>query len=330
MKRFLISLIPHRGIRRSLLRQLENGYPDTLPKLPEMPAVNFFENDFPNYLSIVLIIKNESHLMPEWLEYHIMMGVDKFYIYDNESTDNLKDVLTPYIRDGIVEYFLWPDDPEKIVKDNFRTTPQVLAYNDAVNRFRDRTKWMAFIDADEFITPIKHANLKDFLHDFDKIGVAEIVLFWKNYCSSGHLLEPDGLMCENFRFAEYGIPEVKSIVNPRATISANMHTHAVTGPAVMEDLFLYRNDGKRNLGPWKANIACISHYYTRSVQGYMNKKKRGDMLDKITDESFLGAARFHQYDSKAITYDDTMVKHAPAIRQAIKARAESHTLSKPK
>lgn len=36
------------------------------------------------------------------------MGVDKFYIYDNDSTDRLKDVLRPYIEAGIAEYIYYP------------------------------------------------------------------------------------------------------------------------------------------------------------------------------------------------------------------------------
>ena len=65
------------------------------------------KNNFENYLSLALMIKNESKYIQEWIEYHLLVGVDKFYIYDNESTDDLKNILKVYIDQGIVEYRLY-------------------------------------------------------------------------------------------------------------------------------------------------------------------------------------------------------------------------------
>lgn len=59
-------------------------------------------------LAIVTIMKNEAPYVKEWLDYHILVGVKKFYIYDNDSDDNLHDILRPYIEQGIVEYTFFP------------------------------------------------------------------------------------------------------------------------------------------------------------------------------------------------------------------------------
>lgn len=59
-------------------------------------------------LSFVAIIKNEAHYIKEWIEFHKLVGVDRFYIYDNESTDNVKDVLKEYIDKGEVVYTYFP------------------------------------------------------------------------------------------------------------------------------------------------------------------------------------------------------------------------------
>lgn len=56
-------------------------------------------------LGITAIIRNEADNLEEWLDYHIAAGVDIFYIYDDDSNDNIAEVLAPYIKDGIVEYF---------------------------------------------------------------------------------------------------------------------------------------------------------------------------------------------------------------------------------
>ena len=46
-------------------------------------------------LAIVAIMKNEAPYVKEWLDYYLAAGVNHFYIYDNESPDNMKDVLQP-------------------------------------------------------------------------------------------------------------------------------------------------------------------------------------------------------------------------------------------
>ena len=93
-------------------------------------------------LAVVAIMKNEGPYIKEWLNYHLLAGVNHFFIYDNESEDNLKEILQPYIDAGLVTYIFYPGE-----------MIQTPAYNDAVNDFRFFCRYMAFIDADEFILP---------------------------------------------------------------------------------------------------------------------------------------------------------------------------------
>ena len=38
-----------------------------------------------DYLSLCLICKDENDYLAEWLDYHILAGVERFYIYDDDS-----------------------------------------------------------------------------------------------------------------------------------------------------------------------------------------------------------------------------------------------------
>ncbi len=49
-------------------------------------------------------MKNEGAYIKERIEYHKIVGVERFYLYDNGSTDETKKVLEPYIKDGSVIY----------------------------------------------------------------------------------------------------------------------------------------------------------------------------------------------------------------------------------
>lgn len=130
-----------------------------------------------NILSLTVIVKNEAEYIIEWLEYHRMVGVKHFYIYDNDSTDNLFEKLSLYIKSNIVTYIKWPGQVQ-----------QLAAYYDALNRYKYETKYMGFIDADEFLVPVSNeylpAIIEDIFGENEKAG--GIGVNWRNYGSSFH------------------------------------------------------------------------------------------------------------------------------------------------
>ena len=56
-------------------------------------------------LSIGALFKNESHSIKEWLEHYLYQGVEHFYLVDDDSTDNTREILKPYVEKGIVSLF---------------------------------------------------------------------------------------------------------------------------------------------------------------------------------------------------------------------------------
>jgi hypothetical protein len=54
------------------------------------------------YLSILSMFKNEAAIMKEWLDHHLAHGVEHFYLIDDFSTDNVLNILLPYIEKGVV------------------------------------------------------------------------------------------------------------------------------------------------------------------------------------------------------------------------------------
>ena len=44
--------------------------------------------------TLVLIFKDEAPFLQEWLTYHLTLGIDHFYLYQNNSTDNYMEVLS--------------------------------------------------------------------------------------------------------------------------------------------------------------------------------------------------------------------------------------------
>lgn len=136
--------------------------------------VSLKKKTFRYNVSICVIFKNEADFLEEWLTYHIVVGVQHFYLYNNNSDDNFLDILQPFIDDGIVELIDWPYNQA-----------QMSAYEDCYKKNKDSTEWLGFIDIDEFVCPIYDVDMKDFLRTFENYpGVA---IYWKQFGSTGHL-----------------------------------------------------------------------------------------------------------------------------------------------
>lgn len=157
------------------------------------------------YLAVLSIANNEGIYIKEWLEWHKKYGVEKFFIYDNGSTNNTYEVLRPYIESGVVESIYFPGKQ------------QLAAYDDCFEKHRTEARWIAVINLDEFIVPIKDKTIPEFLHRIENYSSIEIN--WLIYGSSRAKIREQGDVMKRFR--EHSLPDhklnrhVKSIVNPR-------------------------------------------------------------------------------------------------------------------
>ncbi len=179
-----------------------------------------------DYLSLCLICKDENEYLPEWLDYHILMGVDRFYIYDNESRVSLRETLKEYIERGWV-----------VVVDIQGKAMQLYAYDHCLQTFGAQTFWMGFIDTDEFLVPKTAKDLKELLKEYE--GYAGLAVSSLFFGSSGHKTRPAvGQIAgytqrthETFKENEL----VKSIVQPQQTLMPNSPHD-----------FIYKENSSRN------------------------------------------------------------------------------------
>ncbi len=237
---------------------------------PNLPICNEYY-DLPRvYLSITAILKNEAPYIKEWIEYHKMLGVDRFYLYDNESDDNLKEVLQPYIDSGLVYYHL--------IKGKCVQNP---AYRDAVYKYKEQTTWMAFIDIDEFILPLEKDSIPEFLKDYEKYS--GVGINWVMFDSNGHIEKPKenyGLVIANYfkTHSEDNLKvnmHIKTIANPREILSVpNPHFCYYKNNKLTVD-----ENKKVIYGPFtdshNASKIRINHYYCKSKEEYLKKISRG-------------------------------------------------------
>lgn len=199
-------------------------------------------------IAISCVFQHEAAWLKEWIEFHLLIGVEHFYLYNNLSNDDYLPVLLPYIKKGIVELFEYPQE-------QFKRCHQIFVYEHSLMIARKHNvKWLALIDADEFITPIQDNHLASILKAYeDYPGVS---LKWLIYGTSNiEHLGPDKLMIEklNMRLPKGHQANKfrKNIVQPHLT------SHCVN-----PHLCHYINDGNASLMP--ISVMRLNHYYFRS------------------------------------------------------------------
>lgn len=254
------------------------------------------------YLSVAAIMKNEKPYLKEWLEYHLMQGVEHFYLCDNDSTDGTFEYLEPYIKNNTITY----------IKQS-GINQQLACYEKIVEKYKDKTAWMAFIDIDEYLVPLKAKDMKAFLKEFD--DVSEVSLHWMNYGDSNALTRPQGLMTEFFTsHGKFLNHTVKSIVRPEKIIDFKLfgsnHYMRVAGNSVNE----YHKPVEFMLNfNISGDKARVNHYIIKTFSEFLYKKKRGHPEGKPIDFEY-----YFFHNENDIKNDTSMVRFLPKLKERMK------------
>jgi hypothetical protein len=261
----------------------------------------------PVYLAVFAIYYNEAHYLREWIEFHKLVGFERFYLYNNFSTDHHREVLAPYVADGTVVHHEWPVEPA-----------QMAGYRDVLERFGDDTRWLGLFDIDEFLFSPTGRKVSDVLREFEEfpgVGVNEIT-----FGTSGHLTRPEsGLAIEHFvRRCELDKPRnriIKSIVQPAQVADLGSDPH----------YFRYL-DGRRGVNENKepirgsltksvsVDLLRINHYMTRSQAERDQKNAGPDVLRGGRRHLPKARERDKMLNDEE---DTTILSLAPALRKAL-------------
>lgn len=263
------------------------------------------------HLAIVAIAKNESDYISEWLAFHKLQGVEKVFLYDNDSTDNMREVLKPYIMDGFVEY--------NEIHGKYK---QFEAYTNAINRYGHFAKYMAFIDCDEFLMPIESGKSlieiieSAFVKDPNAGGLG---INWCIYGSSGYKTKPqEGLVMENYTYHSHINHErnytIKSIVKP-CCVKGFSHPHY---PEYKHGFYGINFQGEI-IPYWWNEISeyvgiRLNHYYCKSKEDYIKRISLG----RVDIPGTIPMDNFYKDDRNDIK-DDAMLVYSHDVKKIMSA-----------
>ena len=90
----------------------------------------------------------EGSQLAEWIEFHRLVGVERFFLLDNESDDESLEVLAPYIDKGIVVRY---ERRGTATGQQRLDEIKLPGFQHCIDTHGAETRWMAFIDTDEFL-----------------------------------------------------------------------------------------------------------------------------------------------------------------------------------
>jgi hypothetical protein len=244
---------------------------------------------FPHELAVCAIFKNEGPYLAEWLTFHEGVGASHFYLYNDASDDNFREVIAPWMSRGMITITDWPKHP------------QVAAYNDCIRRFRMEARWIAFIDLDEFLFSPGDRPLPEVLESYR--GVAALFVYWVLFGSGGNQERPEGSVLEAYRHSldlagtrvdnfDHGKTDDrsnyvtgwsrdgKSVVNPRLVRMQNVHKpKSVWAGAIVDECM--RPARQRAVDATVSySVIRINHYWSKSIGELTAKVARGSIANR--------------------------------------------------
>ncbi|XP_029638049.1 beta-1,4-galactosyltransferase galt-1-like [Octopus sinensis] len=99
----------------------------------------------------------------EWMEVNKLFGADYFIFYNYSISRNVTAIIKKYAEEGLSETVEWKIPFKSEGGSEIHYFGQLAAINDCLYRNMYRTKFIVFIDADEFIIPRKHRNWMTFI-----------------------------------------------------------------------------------------------------------------------------------------------------------------------
>ncbi|XP_024990519.1 glycosyltransferase family 92 protein RCOM_0530710 [Cynara cardunculus var. scolymus] len=135
---------------------------------------------------ICTMLRNQARFLREWVMYHARIGVERWFIYDNNSDDEIEDVIESLANQGFeITRHLWP-----------WIKTQEAGFAHCGLRARDLCEWVAFIDVDEFLHLRTGVHLGSIIsNQTSRPDVAELRISCHNFGPSGLKESPrEGVM----------------------------------------------------------------------------------------------------------------------------------------
>ena len=271
-----------------------------------------------NNIIIQTVLKDESHILNEWIIHNILIGIQHIYIYDDQSTipvnitisilpNSIKEKLTIFRIEDNIDFY----DINNFKNSNFYDeslyykyfkNKQLYFQNYFLQNFKNVADWCLFCDVDEFIYLNNNITLNNILNDYNSYDV--IFIPWLIYGSSFHIKQPSGLVIDNFRMHD------KNYFFEGKSFCKLNNIYEISCPFRINNANIFSFDHNSSLYTLPIHI---NHYQINSVKLYIQRKLRKEIgtefgISRSSEEIFT----FIKY------FNDIKYKHSEFMKKYYK------------
>ena len=242
-------------------------------------------------LALLAIMKNEAHVLDEWIDHYISQGVDHIILIDNGSTDESVKIAKESKHSKQIT----------LLK-KLQMWSQVKHYQKSIKekRLLNRFEWIVVADLDEFWFVKDGRRLVDKLDDYHNVDL--IYTQWTIFGSSGHIKQPEDVRrsftsCWPYLGEHYntkwiirtsGIPSEKGIFPHRVSNASSARTHVDNIDLQLNHYVLQSKEWFEKVKMQRGNVATdqSSDKETWAYFNHIDKQctaKNTLIIDKVLD-----------------------------------------------
>lgn len=224
-------------------------------------------------VALALFVKNEANNIAHWVAWHLSLGFDRLYIYDDNSSDGTYDILESCSN----LYDIVLTRTKHITEETNFFFRQRDCFFDAAKKATGNFSWIGFLDGDEYLSLEKDNDVKSFFRDFDNFS--GIALNWKIYGSSDRVLKTKIPVYQAYNHhSTKDLNDntlVKSFVRPEKLAYSYSDPHKfVLDNGVYADSLGQEVNWNGSCKNIEWSRAWVNHYICRSLEDYIGRIQR--------------------------------------------------------
>jgi hypothetical protein len=215
---------------------------------------------------------NLNYYMDEWVDYHLALGFEQIFVYDNSKDFELKDwALTRNPNQVVVQQHWLAASGQR---------PECAFHDIKEGEERSPHDWIAFLDVDEFIVLKQNTTTNNIMELLNEVPTDAGGLSLNRYVFDFHNQMTYEPLPVTKRFQTRWTTPVDERVTTISRTKARIKPDYKTSSSVDTNGKRVRGFTNPN-GP--TNVAVIHHYSTKSVQEFMSRCQNGERATTKND-----------------------------------------------
>jgi hypothetical protein len=238
-------------------------------------------------VAAVVTMRDDGLSLLEWIAQYRVLGFERIFVFANDCDDRSDELLDELNRLGIVTFI--EQKTQLVVSPQMRAFEYTLHF---LEELRDY-KWVVYLDSDELLIledSYRH-SIMAFLDDVERSlhgATADAVLFqWRWQVSAKQFAWAPELLLKRFQHARMA-EHCKALVRLTGVMSMRqVHFPETIGPALLLDADLQPiGPGHTGLSNTLVSRSVLAHYWNKSFEEFVLKKRRGDTITGETKRAY--------------------------------------------